>query len=260
MKVALVFPLRLTPDRQEAWDVTSAIVPSLFPFYRVYTSDSDHSDFNRPASRNVGVDTAQKDGADVVVICDADSVPEELPLHEAIQGAFDDRLMHYPFHEAWYVDWKGMTRVKQRATADQVRSRIWDKCASEGGVWVCTPETWWQAGGQDPSLAHWGCDDRAFLAAARTLVGDPQKHQGILYCLPHTRPTDEEIWVPEEVQLMMQYQDAYQKPLLMKELIDGRSNLSSSFETASEERSPAVRVFQRDVHIRHKANHFSRSR
>lgn len=224
MRVSVVFPLRLTEDRKEAWDVTREILPSLYPFDEILTADSGHEDFNRPASRNIGVLAAQESGADVVVVCDADSVPEAEPLGEAILGAFADGLMHFPFHEAWYVDWKGMARVRQRLTSDQISSRIWDKCPSEGGVWICKPETWWQAGGQDPSLAHWGCDDRAFLSASRTLVGPPQKHTGILYCLPHTRPTDEEIWVPEEVQLMIQYQEAYDQPIKMKELIDARNN------------------------------------
>lgn len=224
MKVYLVFPLRLTEDRQEAWDTTKGLVPTLFPFHSVFTVDSNHEDFNRSASRNIGVGIAQEDGADVVVVCDADSVPEELPLHQAIQGAFDDNLMHFPFHEAWYVDWKGLIRVKQKATPEQVKSRIWDKCESEGGVWVCTPETWWKAGGQDPGLAHWGCDDRAFLASSRTLVGMPIKHHGILYCLPHDRPQKEEIWVPEEVELLLRYENLYEQPRLMKELIDERNN------------------------------------
>ncbi len=218
MRTALIFPWRPTDDRLQAFQVTKELVPSFYDFDFILTVDSGHPIFNRSASRNYGVHLATLRNVDVVVVCDADSVPQKETLKAAIAAA-PDGLMHFPFHEAWYINEKGMIRVRQNATTEQIRSRIYDKCNSEGGVWVCRPETWWKAGGQDPRLANWGCDDRAFLAASRTLVGMPVKHDGFLYCLPHTRPSEGEIWIPEEVQVMVEYQEAYGDQEKMKKLL-----------------------------------------
>lgn len=221
MKVVLAFPWRPTEDRLEAWQITKELLPTMYDFAFVVTADSGHHSFNRPASRNLCVNVAKKNKADVIVLCDADSVPQPDPLVAAIEAAADG-LMHFPFHEAWYISYKGMLRVRQQASPEQVRSRIWDKCFSEGGIWVCKPQTYYQAGEQDHRLNGWGCDDRAFLAASRTLVGMPVKHEGFLYCLPHTRPSEEEIWVPKEVELMIEYQDAYEQPERMKGVVAAR--------------------------------------
>lgn len=248
MKVMLGFPWRCTDDRYMAYEITTSLMSSRYDFSAVFTVDSGHKRFNRCASRNLIVQLAEKNGADVVVINDADSVVEyPETLNEAILCAYADGLMHFPFDEAWYVEHKGMIRVRDGQNSYQIRSRIIDKCESEGGVWVCRPDTWWRAGGQDERLNGWGCDDRAFLAASRTLVGDPVKHHGILYCLPHYRPQNEEVWVPEEVRLMIDYQSAYKQPDKMKEVIDARPNLLSPESATSEERSPVIRVLQGDL-------------
>jgi hypothetical protein len=221
MRVLLGFPWRPTEDRRRAFEVTYDRLVNLYPFSAVVTVDSGHAPFNRPQSRNLIFDVAEEREMDVVVCCDADSVPTESALVAAIDGA-EDGKMHFPFDEAWYVNEKGMLRVAANATAEQVKSRIYDKCSSEGGAWVCTPQTWLRAGGQDYRLANWGCDDRAFLAASRTLVGMPVKHQGVLYCLPHFRPEESEIWVPEEVGVLTEYESAYMNPEKMLAVIDSR--------------------------------------
>jgi hypothetical protein len=140
-----------------------------------------------------------------------------------------------------------MRRLQLGATTEQIKSRIIDKCKSEGGVWVCRPDAWTTAGGQDPRLVGWGCDDRAFLAASRTLVGMPIKHHGILMCLPHYRPTTGEIWLPEDVALLIEYQNAYEQPQKMREIIDARINDINSKPESPEECSPDVRVLSGDL-------------
>lgn len=223
MKVHLAIPWRPTEDRLESFKVTLERVRRYYDYDALYTVDSGHTNFNRAASRNLAVEVAQEAGADIVVLNDADSVPEHnTTVVEAIEAAYADGLMHFPFSEVWYIDYKGLVRVQQGHGQHQIQSRIWDKCESEGGIWICKPETWWKAGGQDPRLNGWGCDDRSFLAASRTLVGPPQKHDGVLFCLPHYRPTGEEIWIPEEVQLLIEYQSAYLQPEEMQRIIYSR--------------------------------------
>lgn len=243
MSVALIFPWRPTDDRLEAWELTKSVVSGLYPFDLVATVDSGHDKFNRSASRNVGAVLAESVGAEVVVICDADSIPYRDPLVAAINGA-SDGLIHFPFDEAWYVQRKAIFRIRNGySQPHQLRDRIIAACSSEGGVWVCKPETWFKAGGQDPRLAGWGCDDRAFIAASRTLVGMPVKHPGKLICLPHYTQVDRgDAWLKEDVELLVRYQDAYMNPDKMKEIIDERTYVSSSEPGAASECSPTIRI------------------
>lgn len=241
-KVNLYFPWRETADRREAFEVTKEKVLSLYFFDDVYTVDSGHRSFNRAASRNVAAEHSLGK-CDVIVLCDADSIPEKHALLAAIDSAHDG-LMHFPFDIAWYLGSKSLERIKLGQNLEQLKSRIIDKCPSEGGIWVCKPETWFAAGGMDDRLKYWGCDDRAFLAASRTLVGMPVKHQGVLLCLPHNRPHDsgEEVWYPDDVKILLEYEAAYQQPQKMKGVIDARrAYLSSAESRETEERSPIIR-------------------
>ena len=222
-----MFPWRPTPDRIPAWEVVSARIPTFYPFYEVWTVDSGHDTFNRAATRNLAVEWAGSRGADVVVLNDADSIPEQGPLWEAIETA-QDGLIHFPFDIVWYLQYKATMWLKVGHNLAQLRSRIIDKCESEGGVWVCTPEAWFKAGGMDDRLNGWGCDDRSFLAASRTLLGMPVKHQGVLCCLWHDRPPPEEVWVPSEVEVMINYQEAYLNPEKMRKVIDDRGDLETN--------------------------------
>lgn len=246
MKVALVFPWRPTPDRQEAWDYVSRFVPEMYPFEAGITVDTSDKVFNRSATRNEGVRWAQRHGFDVVVVCDADSVPQREPLVDAINGAYSDGLMHFPFDIAWYCGPKTIGRLLLGQNLEQLRSRIIDKCQSEGGIWVCRPETWFAAGGMDERLSGWGCDDRAFLSASRTLVGPPQKHPGVLLCLPHYRPDN--FWLPEDVNILIETQSRYQNPEEMKRYVSSRSDVSSPEQGPAEERSTTISVLFGDLY------------
>ena len=247
MKVNIYFPWRETPDRVEAFEVTKEKVLPMYFFDGIYTVDSGHRSFNRAASRNLAAEHA-RENCDVMVLCDADSIPEQQPLLDAIASA-SDGLMHFPFHEVWYIEKKGMIRARAGAYVEQIRSRIIDKCQSEGGVWVCEPKTWWKAGGMDDRLRYWGCDDRSFLAASRTLVGMPVKHEGVLLCLPHERQSGDAAWHPPDVLILLEYEGAYQQPEKMKEVIDARrAYLSGAVSGETEECSPVIRSIPRDLY------------
>lgn len=243
MRVNLYIPWRSTDDRYPAYVLTVEKLLPMYPWNAVYSVDSGHPSFNRAATRNVAFRHALETGVDVVVCCDADSIPEASVLLEAIAAA-PDGLFHFPFDIVWYLGSKAIERVRQGQHLEQLKSRIIDKCESEGGIWVCQPETWWKAGGMDDGILYWGCDDRAFLSASRTMVGMPVKHQGVLLCLPHYRPTDvgEPVWHPPDVELLIKYQEAYMKPEEMEKLInERRTYLSGAEQIPTEERRPIIR-------------------
>lgn len=131
--------------------------------------DGDGPEWSLAAARNAGVRAARAAGADVVVVCDADNVPEEAPLREAIAACQETGLVHLP-----YVTYRN-------------GDFAWN--GSIGGIYVTTPDAWSACGGQDERFRGWGCEDHAFAYAHATLLGEPlQRHDGVLTHFPHPAP------------------------------------------------------------------------
>ena len=249
MRVLLAFPFRDTDgSRTPQYLQTQRCLWKMYPWDGIVECDSGHVKFNRAATRNEAVFYAFSHNYDVIVLNDADTVPEEQPLNDAIRGAYTTDVVHYPFTTAYELIPKAMYQVGIQAASILVQ-RAYGKCQSEGGIWVCKPEVWVKAGGQDERFNGWGCEDRAFIAANKTLVGDPVKHQGALFCMYHDRTTNnEDSWIPEEVQLLIQYNDAFMDKEKMREIIDGRAYNSRTKSPATEKRSPTVRELPRDMY------------
>lgn len=224
MKTALVFGYRddAAGSRREAYEATSQIVAARYAFDYVVTVDSGHEVYNRAATRNLGVRKAEEQGCDLVVLCDADSVPEEEVLRAAIEEAYEDSLIHFPFDEVWYLIPKVTKRLAN--TLLQLSNRAISKGGpSNGGIWVCRPEVWWQSGGQDERFKFYGAEDRAHLAATVTLIGDSVHHAGVLLCAYHNRQLGEhEVWDYHDVELMNRYHDAYKNEAAMRAIIAER--------------------------------------
>lgn len=241
MQVVLAYPFR--PDGHErAWNFEHVrrCVDTYYDWNYIIQVDSGHKKFNRAATRNLAVNEADKLGADVVVICDADSVPENQPLNDAILGAFQDDKIHYPFDTVYEMIPKATQQIG-RQNIEQLKQRAFGKCESEGGIWVTKPSTWRRAGGQDSRFAGWGCEDRAFLAANRTLVGMPVKHPGALFCMYHNRDqNNEDAWDPGEVAILIKYQEAYQNPIDMLKVIYDRAYHEYHEAVTAHERTPSI--------------------
>jgi hypothetical protein len=57
---------------------------------------------------------------------------------------------------------------------------------ANGGVWVCTPQAWWDLGGMDEKFMQWGAEDSAFELAHKVIKGSKfVRHDGYIYCLGH---------------------------------------------------------------------------
>src|SRR5690606_16282039 len=181
MKVAVVVPWRPNPSRQAAWDLVRDWWTTHLPDAEIITVDTPHQPFVVAAARNEGVRLAERSGADVVVVADADTIPDPIGLSEAIDAAADGKI-HQPYSRFGYLP--------RAATERAIESRQWPTPKTNlgrvsGGVWVCTPEAWRAVGGMDERFRAWGGEDDAFLAAAQTLRGFVC-HTGVGMSLWHT--------------------------------------------------------------------------
>lgn len=219
MSVAVAIPWRPgTPERNAHHEHVRAHLRGLLPGAIHLDVDSGHTPFSRAGSRNEGVRQAEAAGAAVVVLCDADTLPEAEPLHAAIEAATDGRL-HLPY--SWY---RGLSRDGTQtylagAPAADCPIDLAHEWAT-GGVLVIQPGAWWQAGGMDERFTAWGFEDAAYRIAADALLGPTVRHQGTITHLWH--PQESGLGSPQHVangQLCQRYVDATGKPDDLRQLV-----------------------------------------
>jgi hypothetical protein len=215
--VVVTIPWRETPERKVAYDFVVAWYRQQLPDAPLVAADSGHDPFSRAASRNLCVRLAEDNGADVVVVNDADTVPDPAALRAAIDAAPDGRL-HF-----------GLDRMKYLTvdeTAEVYAGRpIWlDGNAHDSSVLVLTPAAWWAAGGQDERFCGWGGEDGAFCSAATALIGVAW-HTGCAMSLHHAdawRDVGSARWQPNS-HLSMRYLLAIDNPDAVRQIIAERS-------------------------------------
>lgn len=210
MRVALVIPFRDSADgsRASALGVALPLLERLYPWDYVQLADANPSvPFNRAASRNLAAQNALG-VAEVLVVCDADSVPTVAGLKAAIDGAYADGLCHFPFDTVRDYDINGDIRQEYGP--------------SEGGCWVIRPESWIAAGGQEERLSGWGQEDRIFLITAHTLLGKSVIHPGVLETIWHSR--DSLYFDPKDQALFEQFNRFYGDPIGLRALLDERDS------------------------------------
>lgn len=219
MTVAVVIPWRPgTAERNAHHETVRVHLQALLPNAVHLDADSGHQPFSRAGSRNEGVRQAQAAGADVVVICDADTLAEPEPLHAAISAAADG-VLHLPY--TWY---RGLT---QRGTLDHLAGRPADQCAAElehqwatGGVLVIRLDAWWAAGGMDERFTGYGFEDAAYRIAADALLGPTVAHAGTITHLWH--PSEIGHGTPQHIaggQHCQRYVDATGNPDALRALV-----------------------------------------
>lgn len=173
MSVTVVIPWRDQGirERQEALEKVKRWYRAFFGhFVQTITADSD-GPWSLARARNIGVLMAK---SDVVIISDADVVPEFGPLCEAIGACLSSGYVHLPYttYRNGDFQWNG----------------------SVGGIYVTTPGTWNALGGQDDRFTGWGGEDHAFVYAHQTLLGAPMpRHEGVLTHFPHPSPPEKSV-------------------------------------------------------------------
>jgi len=189
LSVILGFPYRATPQRAAIFDQVRPLVEGLFDFNEVVIMDSGHDRFNRAASRNMIARYAINKMVHVVVICDADSIPDREVLKEAILEAQGDSDLHVPFDTVRVLPYGRFFREPTKYARMRPISTYGPSC---GGCYVLRPNLWQTIGGMDERIEGWGFEDQIFLAAVNTFAGGPVYHVGDLTTIDHVRDVSDD--------------------------------------------------------------------
>ncbi|MFE1170468.1 glycosyltransferase [Nocardiopsis sp. NPDC058789] len=168
-------------DREIHADYVSARLREMLPDAHHLVVDVD-GEFSRARVRNEAVRRA---GSGVVVLCDADTLPEEGALRDAINGAAGDGRLHLPYTRYRALSPEGTLAVYARGV-DPMDAPVEDESRRPiGGVWVISVDAYWAVGGMDEEFKGWGFEDDAFHTAANCLLGETVRHEGTITHLHH---------------------------------------------------------------------------
>ncbi len=212
----VVLPWRPAPSRIPAFERVLAWYAAQLPELTVHTVDTDDDPFVLAACRNRAMREAAPDS--VVVVGDADTLPEPGALRAAIEAARRSDLVHLPY-TAYH--WLGRSGTAQFAAGvplpDCDHELVVGACS---GVYVATPRTWASHGGQDENFRGWGFEDAAWYLAHQTLLGAPPvRHPGRVYALHHEGEVRSGARYDANARRMQRYRDASGDPVAMRALV-----------------------------------------
>ncbi|MRX43102.1 hypothetical protein [Agromyces kandeliae] len=202
----VVIPWRPAPSRIPAFDRVLAWYRAELPEFRVETIDSDDDVFVLARARNLAVARlAEPD--DVVVINDADTLPEAAALREAVAEAGASGRVHLPYTTYRWLGPEGTAELEAGVPlADCSHVLVRGACS---GVYVTTARTWAAHGGQDERFRGWGFEDSAWRLAHETMLGmEPHRHGGAVYALSHEPEVRAGEQYDRNAALMARYRDA----------------------------------------------------
>jgi hypothetical protein len=177
----IVVPWRNAEGRLMPCVAVCEALRAMLPGSPLVMADSGHEIFNRSASRNLGVNSAGQ--SDVVVVCDADTLPDPAGLASALTGAATGGL-HYPFAVVNYLSELGTCSVLRGNQPDPADIEF-SIPSAHGGCLVMRADQWRMAGGMDEQFEGWGYEDNAWHNAVATVLGAPTHHHGVAWHLWH---------------------------------------------------------------------------
>jgi len=232
MRVLVAIPWRSQADREYAHDLTVQHYRELLPDANIVDIDTDHIPFCLAACRNKAVRIAEDHGADVVVLGDADTLPERDPLLSAIEQARYSRFVHLPYTEYRSLGATGTGQHRAGKPLQDCDHLTVDGACS--GVYVTTPATWWAHGGQDERHLGWGAEDASWWCAHTTLLrAEPVRHEGRVYALGHESQVKEGPRYTANFALCHRYHQAQGDPTAMRALIAEQANAATCEKSAS---------------------------
>lgn len=178
MHVEVCIPWRDHPSRRRALAFTRAWWNR--HGYQVRLLDTDDDPFNLAAVRNLAVRTST---TDVVVLADADTLPERAPLEDAIRLAADGHGTVLPYTEYRSLRADGSRQAYAYVPLPRCNHLTIPGACS--GVYVTTRDGWASHHGQDERFAGWGCEDAAWWITHTTLLGEPRRVPGRVFALTH---------------------------------------------------------------------------
>ncbi len=184
MKIAVVIPWREQPSRVRAFEAVVDWYKTNLPEATIYTADRPGPVWNMSGSRNDGVKMAEADGCDVIVMSDADTIPQIEPLYQAINSAYKDNMIHNSYSQYRMLGDLGTEQFFDGVPLIKCSNKTYETACS--GIHVFTPKAWWDLGGNDEKFKEWGYEDTAFDYVHNLVHGVPIiKHRGIAFSLGH---------------------------------------------------------------------------
>jgi hypothetical protein len=204
-RVVVAVPWRPQASRLDAFDQLVTWYQHHLPDVELRTIDTDDAIFNVARCRNQAVGAEGDD--DVVVLNDADTLPEREPLLRAIEGAAATSTVHLPYTEYRWFGAVGSAQYAAGVPADECDFDLVRGACS--GVTVTTPRTWFAHGGQDERFRGWGFEDAAWYLAHETMLGrPPERIQGRVYALHHVPAERRGAQYDANARLMARYEAA----------------------------------------------------
>ena len=222
MLTTVLIPWRPQPSRVPAFDTVVAWYRSQFGDVDIRTVDSEDDIFNLARCRNLGIALVGNPDQ-VVVINDADTIPERDALLEAVHGAATSGRVHLPYDEYRWLGAEGTAHVSEGIAHDDAAFELVHGACS--GVYVTTPATWWAHGGQDETFRGWGFEDAAWYLAHETLLGEaPRRHAGRVFALHHEAAAREGEQYDANARRMEEYRAAAGDAVAMRQLVTSEAN------------------------------------
>jgi hypothetical protein len=216
--LTVLIPWRPQPSRLTAIDAVVDWYVQNLPGVDIRTIDSDDELFNLARCRNLGIDSIE-DAGEVVVINDADTIPELEPLLHAIAAASTSGLVHLPYTRYHWLGTLGTAQFTAGTALPECDFELVNGACS--GVYVTTPRSWWSHGGQDERFRGWGFEDAAWYVAHETLLDEvPRRHEGVVYALHHATQVREGEQYDANAALMEQYRKARFSRDAMRQLVE----------------------------------------
>ncbi|PRY69990.1 hypothetical protein B0I08_101112 [Glaciihabitans tibetensis] len=220
MSLTVLIPWRSQPSRIAAFDAVATWYRTHFADVEIRTVDSPEAVFNLAQCRNLAVAGVQN-ADEVVVINDADTLPELESLLAAIAAAATSGVVHLPYTEYRWLGAAGTTQYAAgRPLVDCDFELVHGACS---GIYVATPATWWAHGGQDERFRGWGFEDAAWYLAHATLLGEePRRHSGRVYALHHEPQLRAGVQYDANAAWMERYRAAVGDAISMRALVLAR--------------------------------------
>ncbi|MFE1645985.1 hypothetical protein ACFM35_10435 [Microbacterium sp. P01] len=220
MPIPVVIPWRPAPSRLDAFDRVRAWYRDELPEFAVRTIDTDDDVFVLARCRNLAV-ASMEDPDGVIVVNDADTLPEPEALRAAVAAASVNGLVNLPYSEYRWLGAEGSAQFAAgTAPIDcSVEQYVEGACS---GVYVTTRRTWEAHAGQDERFRGWGFEDAAWYLAHQTLLGaPPRRHAGRVYALHHEGEVRAGVGYERNAALMERYRMAAGERAAMTELVAG---------------------------------------